>query len=328
METSRALLYVTSLLAFLTQTVCRAEGPVCVLKGSSKWLDVPEYQDLQFNTMFWNFNNDESVLEYSHKFKDLTVYKAFKDKVEFSQTNFSLLLKNMQAGDSGLYTAKITDANGKIKHVAKHRLSVKEAVPKPQVKVELLSSGGGYCNVSVNCSAKDTWATYTCDHTHCTQVQSTPSPSAINITVTATNGSILCESSNCASTSNQSASMEDHCTKVNSSNGVSKGVIIGVIIVVIGVTLVIVGIIVIKKYWHSGGSTITQSQCLNTEYASVEGPGIQNGGSFQLESAYDTVNTPGSQRPPEGISVYATVGQPGHPPDKPESVYATVNKRS
>ncbi|KAI1901283.1 hypothetical protein AGOR_G00032720 [Albula goreensis] len=206
------ILLVPTLLISATSSVCRAEDPVCVLEGSSKWLDVPEYQDLQFNTMFWNFNNDESVLEYSHKFKDLTVYKAFKDKVEFSQTNFSLLLKSMQAGDSGLYTAKIIDANGKIKHVAKHRLSVKEAVPKPQVRVELLSSERGYCNVSVNCSAKDTWATYTCDLTHCTQVQSTPSPSAINITVTATNGSILCESSNCASTSSQSASIEDHCS--------------------------------------------------------------------------------------------------------------------
>ncbi|KAG9328061.1 hypothetical protein JZ751_016674, partial [Albula glossodonta] len=141
--------------------------------------------------MFWNFNNDESVAEYSHKFKDLTVYKAFKDKVEFSQTNFSLLLKNMQAGDSGLYTARIADSNGKIKHVAKHRLSVQEAVPKPQVRVELLFSERGYCNVLVNCSAKDTWAIYTCDLSHCTQVQRTPSPSAINITVMATKGSIL-----------------------------------------------------------------------------------------------------------------------------------------
>ncbi|KAJ8361365.1 hypothetical protein SKAU_G00178900 [Synaphobranchus kaupii] len=87
--------------------------------------------------------------------------------------------------------------------------SLKQAPPIPQVRVELLSSAAGFCNVSVNCSAKDIWASYTCDHAHCTQVENTTSLSGVNIIVTATNGIIHCSSSNRVDTKTQSVSTKD-----------------------------------------------------------------------------------------------------------------------
>ncbi|KAJ8361366.1 hypothetical protein SKAU_G00178910 [Synaphobranchus kaupii] len=126
----------------------------------------------------------------------MTNYGSYKATTEFDEKNFSLLLKNVQQRDSGIYTAKITDDDGKERDVATYRLTVQEAPPIPQVRVELLSSAAGFCNVSVNCSAKDIWASYTCDHAHCTQGEITTSLSGVNIIVTATNGSIHCSSSN------------------------------------------------------------------------------------------------------------------------------------
>ncbi|KAG5841718.1 hypothetical protein ANANG_G00169740, partial [Anguilla anguilla] len=126
----------------------------------------------------------------------LTFYKDYKIRTEFDQKIFTLLLKNVQEKDSGIYTAEITDEEGQRRHVASYRLTVQEAPPTPQVRVALLSSAGGFCKVSVNCSAKDTWASYTCDHAHCTQVANTTSPTGVNIIVMATNGTIHCSSSN------------------------------------------------------------------------------------------------------------------------------------
>ncbi|KAJ8377176.1 hypothetical protein SKAU_G00077560 [Synaphobranchus kaupii] len=87
------------------------------------------------------------------------------------------------------------DDDGKDKDVATHRLTVQ----------------GGFCNVSVNCSAKDIWASYTCDHAHCTQVENTTSPSGVNIIFTATNGTIHCSSSNRVDTKTQSVPTKDLC---------------------------------------------------------------------------------------------------------------------
>ncbi|KAG5841716.1 hypothetical protein ANANG_G00169690, partial [Anguilla anguilla] len=79
-----------------------------------------------------------------------------------------------------------------------------EAPPTPQVGVALLSSAGGICKVSVNCSANNTWACYTCDHAHCTQVANTTLSTEVKITVTATKEAISCSSSNRVGTKTQS----------------------------------------------------------------------------------------------------------------------------
>ncbi|KAJ8361364.1 hypothetical protein SKAU_G00178890 [Synaphobranchus kaupii] len=166
----------------------------------------------------------------------MTNYGSYKATTEFDEKNFSLLLKNVQQRDSGIYTAKITDDDGKERDVATYRLTVQEAPPIPQVRVELLSSAAGLCNVSVNCSAKDIWASYTCDHAHCTQVENTTSLSGVNIIVTATNGIIHCSSSNRVDTKTQSVPTKDICQPKATTRGV---IIITSCFVVIAIAIVI-----------------------------------------------------------------------------------------
>ncbi|XP_064202074.1 uncharacterized protein LOC135260620 isoform X2 [Anguilla rostrata] len=207
------------LVSTLLFSVSRAEESLFVRKGSSVRLDLQEYDGLGFRSLYWHFNISIPILEYRPK--NLELFKAYKTRAEFDEKNFALLLKNMQERDSGIYTADIYDEEGQRRHVASYRLTVQEAPPTPQVRVALLSSAGGFCMVSVNCSAKDTWASYTCDHAHCTQVANTTLQTGVNIIVMATNGTIHCNSSNQVDTKTQSKSMKDVCpvTPVKSSPG-------------------------------------------------------------------------------------------------------------
>ncbi|XP_036374845.1 natural killer cell receptor 2B4-like [Megalops cyprinoides] len=279
--------------------------------------------------MFWKFNKTTNVVEYIRRYNETEIYGNYKNRVEFDQRNLSLLLKNMQERDSGIYTAIITDERGTDRDVATYTLCVQAATPKPQLSMELLFFDGGYCNVSVNCSAKDDWVSYTCDHAHCTQVASKTPPSGLIIIVTATNGTIHCNSSNRVSMETQSKPMKDICEKKEGTTSPDSvtNIIVAIVILLIGIVIVIaIVIIYIRKRSQRGGSQI--SQC-NTEYASVEAQQQQQRSStpaVEFASTYDTVRTAESQRPPEETTVYHTVGQVGAPPPKPETIYATVNK--
>ncbi|KAG7454974.1 hypothetical protein MATL_G00251620 [Megalops atlanticus] len=311
-------------LGLITATVSRAKDSVFVLEGSSYRLDVQGYEKPQMDTLFWWFNETEAILKYSSDNIKPTVYEVYENRVEFDQRNFSLLLKNLQERDSGIYKARITDKKGKTADVATYTLCVQAATPKPQLSMELLFSDGEHCNVSVNCSAKDNWASYTCDHTHCTEVEPTTPPSGVNIIVTATNGTIHCNSSNWVSVETQSESMKDICQKQEPPPDQVKSVTI-IISCIIIIFIIIIIIIIYIKCRQREGSQI--SQC-NTEYASVEPQQQQQRSTpaVELESMYDTVRTAEPQRPPEETTVYHTVGQAGAPPPKPETIYATVNK--
>ncbi|XP_035283846.1 uncharacterized protein LOC118232810 [Anguilla anguilla] len=206
------------LVSTLLFSVSRAEESLFVRKGGSVHLDVQGYEKLQFQTISWTFNS-ERLVDFIHKIEHLETY-GNRPRVEFDQKNFSLLLTNVQESDSGNYTAEIINKQ-ETSSVATYRLIVQEAPPTPEVGVVLLSSAGGFCNVSVNCSAKDTWACYICDHAHCTQVANTTSPTGVNIIVMATNGTIHCSSSNRVDIKTRSESIKDFCPPVTPSPGLS-----------------------------------------------------------------------------------------------------------
>ncbi|KAJ8377178.1 hypothetical protein SKAU_G00077580 [Synaphobranchus kaupii] len=72
----------------------------------------------------------------------------------------------------------------------------------------------------------DIWASYTCDHAHCTQVENTTSPSGVNIIVTATNGTIHCSSSNLVDTKTNSTKNICSVPPVTPSPGLLLGALL------------------------------------------------------------------------------------------------------
>ncbi|KAJ8272842.1 hypothetical protein GJAV_G00094050 [Gymnothorax javanicus] len=293
-----------------------AEVDLFVLKGASVHLDVPAYKGQEFKFITWKVNGSEEILEYIQKYKDLQIYKSYKNTAEFNNSTLSLLLKNVQLNHSGIYTAEIKDHEGN-RHVTTHRLSVEEGPPKPQVGVTLLSSAGGLCIVSVNCSAGDFLVSHTCDHTHCTLAENTTLPSRFTLTVTATRSTIFCSSSNRADKKTQANSIEDICPLGN-GDGMTVFIIITSVTCFICIFLISIIITVIyRRKRHTQGIHVVTK--INTEYATVER--LQN-----QRTMYDMVTTAKPERSLEVNTVYHTLGPPGDNSAKPETIYTTVNK--
>ncbi|KAJ8361373.1 hypothetical protein SKAU_G00178980 [Synaphobranchus kaupii] len=161
-----------------------------------------------------------TIFHYSAGWPYRSSTPQFKERVEWigdlNEKDASIKLTKMQFSDNGTYACDVKNPPD-IEVMPAHtqlRVVMKEAPPIPQVRVELLSSAAGFCNVSVNCSANDIWASYTCDHAHCTQGEITTSLSGVNIIVTATNGIIHCSSSNRVDTKTQSVPTKDLCKSV------------------------------------------------------------------------------------------------------------------
>ncbi|KAJ8245182.1 hypothetical protein GJAV_G00274210 [Gymnothorax javanicus] len=251
-------------------------------------------------------------------------FDSYEHMAEFNSSTLSLLLKNVRLTDSGIYEAEIRKIKGK-PNVTTYRLSVEEAPPIPQVRVALLFSDGEFCNVSVNCSAEDTRASYTCDHAKCILVENKTSQTGINLTVTATNGTIHCNSKNHVATKTQSESTNAICQSQETTRKKPNYIIpiaVSVIIAALIIIVVIIIIIIRKRRRRSEGTQVVTQ--ISTDYATVETVGLQN--LSTVETMYDVVTTAKPEGPPQVNTVYDTLGPPGDNSAKPESIYATVNK--
>ncbi|KAJ8245183.1 hypothetical protein GJAV_G00274240 [Gymnothorax javanicus] len=298
-----------------TLAVSRAEGDLPVLKGASASLVVPEYEEKQVYSITWKFTT-RTILEYYKDDKNLKIFKGYKDMAEFNNSTLSLLLKNVQLIHSGIYTAEIKDHEGN-SNVTTYTLSVEEAPPTPQVTVSILSSAGRFCNVSVNCSAEDTWSSYTCDQNHCTQVENTTLPTGVSLIVTATNWTIQCNSSNRVGTEKQTKSREDICQPMKIREDIPVSIIISITCFIC--VSIIITVVYRRRRRNQGTHVVTK---INTEYATVES--LQNRST--VETMYDVVTRAKPERPLEVNTVYHILGPTGDNSAKPETIYTTVNK--
>jgi hypothetical protein len=86
-----------------------AETSVFVLKGQDVHLNVQTNVTLKedVDVIFWKFNRSANVVKFPPK----VTFERYRGRAELMVGNFSLLLKNLQEGDSGLYEAVVTGNN-------------------------------------------------------------------------------------------------------------------------------------------------------------------------------------------------------------------------
>ncbi|XP_029561671.1 uncharacterized protein LOC115157503 isoform X1 [Salmo trutta] len=109
------------LLTLLHQAEPRVETSVFVLKGQDVRLNVQTNVTLQYvDVLYWKFNRSDNVVKYPPK----VTFERYQGRVEFSEGNLSLLLKNLQEGDSGLYDAVVS--GNKDSNVAAYLIKVQE----------------------------------------------------------------------------------------------------------------------------------------------------------------------------------------------------------
>ena len=93
---------------YACSTVYSEETPVFVLKGQDVRLELKEHVDPKtVSFVLWKFNNSEVVASYFSTSKGSFSEKP-KNNTNFSEENFSLLIKNLQETDSGSYSVHVT----------------------------------------------------------------------------------------------------------------------------------------------------------------------------------------------------------------------------
>ncbi|XP_020322147.1 SLAM family member 9 isoform X2 [Oncorhynchus kisutch] len=220
-----------------------------VLKGENVHLDVQGYAKLNNIEDFkWTFNKSHTLVKYSNESSTVKVYTKYQGRVEFSEANFSLVLKNLQEGDSGLYDAGVSGEENK--DVAKYHISVQERVVTPVLTVDSNSTINGNCNVTVTCRGQNTSVTSSCNSSTCSQVggesRGAETSTIPLLSVYVAGGSIICNHSNQVSWAPNMKEIETICAsnskperdKENQNYNVGIIIIIFIIIIFVGCVLI------------------------------------------------------------------------------------------
>ncbi|CAB1326724.1 unnamed protein product, partial [Coregonus sp. 'balchen'] len=309
-----------------------AETPVFVLKGQDVRLIVQTNITLEnIDVLFWKFDTTINVAKYPPK----VTFERFEGRAEISEGTLSLLLKNLQEGDSGPYEAVV--AGNKNTNVATYMLVVQEEVEPPVLTVNSVSSINGTCNMTVTCRNQNTSVISICNNSTCSQVggesRGAETSTVPLLSVYVAGGSIICNHSNQVSWAKDTKEIVELCrmTPGNYNSALTVWTPVGVAGFV--GTAALIGFILWRKQKKRG-----KEEIISTDYATVMTPdNSQAGGEEQVSPG------PG----PASLTIYSTVG-PQHPqpvnhqpppvdlpmstmstmPPMPESLYAVVEKKT
>uniref|UniRef100_A0A3Q3GRA4 Ig-like domain-containing protein n=1 Tax=Labrus bergylta TaxID=56723 RepID=A0A3Q3GRA4_9LABR len=190
-----------------------AGTPVFVQTGTDLLLDVKEPVDLNELDLFtWKVNGSVNVVRLING--NLTISPNYTSRAELSAQNHSLLLKNVQKGDSGVYRAHVAAETNT--DVAEYSVTVLDPVSGVKLTVKLCSSDS--TKVTVICSTEDSLinSTFTCDNQTCSHEGGeraeiiTP---GVSLDVYLENGSVICNHSNQVSSTRDIQKIEEFCKK-------------------------------------------------------------------------------------------------------------------
>nr|XP_046176880.1 SLAM family member 5-like [Oncorhynchus gorbuscha] len=327
------------LLTLLHHSEPSAETSMFVLKGQDVHLNVQTNVTLKedVDVIFWKFNRSANVV----KFPPNVTFERYRGRAEFSEGDFSLLLKNLQEGDSGLYDAVVSGE--KDCNVAAYLIKVQERVEPPVLTVDSVSSINGTCNMTVACRGQNISVTSSCNSSTCSQVggesRGAETSTVPLLSVYVAGGSIICNHSNQVSWANDTKEIKIICVS-NSGKSDQEDHTYHVILIltvcgiaIIIIIIIIIVLIVLIRQKQNGGDI---KDIINTDYATDGTPdNSQAGGEQQM--------SPGPASP----TIYSMVGRPqpqpvNHQPlpvdlpmttmapmtSMPESLYAMVGKKT
>ncbi|XP_036842392.1 natural killer cell receptor 2B4 [Oncorhynchus mykiss] len=308
---------------------------VFVLKGQDVRLDVQENVQLKELEVFkWSFGS-ANIVRCTDTLS-VKVSPEYKNRVEFYKGNFSLVLKNIQEGDSGPYTAVVS--GDKEKTIIVHQLVLQERVEPPVLTLDSNSTINGNCNVTVTCRGQNTSVTSSCNSSTCSQVgggsRGAETSTVPLLSVYVAGGSIICNHSNQVSWANNTKKIVELCS-LKSEQGEKANYNYAL---AVGAPVSVVGFMALIGFVCQKQNKCCKEDIINADYAAVVTPdNSQVGGEQQMSPGPD----------PTSPTIYSMVGHPqpqpvNHQPlpvdlpmttmapmtSMPESLYAMVGKKT
>ncbi|XP_039672089.1 uncharacterized protein LOC120568565 isoform X2 [Perca fluviatilis] len=208
-----------------------AVTPVFVKKGEDVLLNVTIADVSTNDIVFWRFNKTVNIVRFLAGKETI-----FDDsgRIEVLE-NYCVKLKNLQEADSGVYTAVVS--GGKEKTITGYKITVQDPVSAINLTVDSVSNSSDWCNLTVSCRAQDSHisSTFRCDTHTCSQDEgerSQVTPSAADLHVYLSNGSIICNHSNQVSWIKDMKTIKNFCPQLavqeHSTNAISVAGAIGI----------------------------------------------------------------------------------------------------
>ncbi|XP_070989815.1 SLAM family member 5-like isoform X1 [Oncorhynchus clarkii lewisi] len=241
----------------LTCIASSESSSVFVLKGQDVRLDVQENVQLKELEFFkWTIGS-RNILRCTDTLS-VRVAPEYKNRVEFYKGNFSLLLKNIQEGDSGPYTAVVS--GDKDKTIIVHQLVLQERIEPPVLTVDSNSTVNVTCNVTVACRGQNTSVTSSCNSSTCSQVggesRGAETSTVPLLSVYVAGGSIICNHSNQVSWANDTKDIVELCPmkSVSPPAGSMSMCMLKIILMSVGLVIMISAVITvhIRHRFHYG----------------------------------------------------------------------------
>ncbi|XP_056600011.1 natural killer cell receptor 2B4-like isoform X2 [Triplophysa dalaica] len=183
-------------------TASEAGDVVFVQTGSSVQLDIQQEKAHTFEKMLWVKDEVENLVRFAND-PHVILYKT---SVDFNNKTLSLILKNVQKNDSGVYKAKATGV--KEICIAEHKVKVLDPVKTPLLNHTMISNSS--CVLNVSCFGHDLTLSSTY-HSNCSEEEVTSSE-IHNLALYCKEDVFVCNYSNPVSWRNDTIKIKQLCT--------------------------------------------------------------------------------------------------------------------
>ncbi|CAN9502770.1 unnamed protein product [Ophioblennius macclurei] len=214
---SHVSLFCLLLVHFFQTQVQSSVHDVFVLKGGDVLLEVHNVPQ-DFFLFIWKFDEKGSRLVTFFSDNKPRISEAYTGRIDFHEDNkYSVILKNLQETDSGLYIARVTTETQQL-ILAQHNIIVQDVVSPVHLEVNSVSNSSHSCNVTLTCITADSHisSTFSCVNQKCDQDggdQSKTTDSSATLQVYMRNHRVICKHSNQVSSTEDTTDLQDLCPK-------------------------------------------------------------------------------------------------------------------